>query len=170
VARFNTQLMQIEEQRYLLEEIAATINGWKNNRRLMEREERTETSQQVEEATGRGGSSGDGRRADSGCSRLQQGERRRSATVRARGIKKNSARVGSVCHIMEKRGRGASHMGRWARGCWPQRTFEHLVFFNRCVRECVEFSCFLFLNFEIHLFYFLNSLFVNKYVLNIPKV
>jgi hypothetical protein len=27
VARFNTPLMQIEEQRYLLEETAATING-----------------------------------------------------------------------------------------------------------------------------------------------
>jgi hypothetical protein len=130
VARFNTPLMQIEEQRYLLEEIAATINGWKNNKRLMEREEPTETSQQVEEATGRGRSSGDGRRVGSGCSRLQQGERRRSATVRARGIKKkNSARVGSVCHTLEKRGRGASRMGRWARGCWPQRTSEHLVLF-----------------------------------------
>ena len=105
MARFNTQLMQIEEQRYLLEEIAATINGWKNNRRLMEREERTETSQQVEEATGRGGSSGDGRRADS--SRLQHGERPRSMTVRARGIKKNNARVGPTCHTMEDRGRGA---------------------------------------------------------------
>jgi hypothetical protein len=160
--------MQIEGQRYLLEETAATINGWKNSRCLMERKERTEISQQVEEeATGRGRSSGDGRRADSGCSRLQQGERRRSATVRARRIKKkNSARVGPVCHTLEKRGRGASasRMGRWARGCWPQRTSKHLVlyiffsFFNRCVRECVELSCFLFLNFKIHFFYFFKYL------------
>jgi hypothetical protein len=82
------------------------INGWKNSRCLMEREERTETSRQVEEeVTGCGGSSGDGRRADS--SRLQHGERPRSMTVRARGIKKNNARVGPTCHTMEDRGRGA---------------------------------------------------------------
>jgi hypothetical protein len=115
----------------------------------MEREEMTETSCQVEEeVTGRGRSSGDGRRADN--SRLQQGERPRSVTVRARGIKKkNSARVGPTCHTMEERERCVTHgqMGWRLLARVDVRAFSSFIVLFLFLIDVYVNVCWFFFNF-----------------------